>query len=57
MKVVCDTSVIITLHRGEIIDCLEQLFTGVLVPPAVEAECRRPSTRKALLDSGIDDKR
>jgi predicted nucleic acid-binding protein len=48
MKVVCDTSSIIKLQRGGIIDCLGQLFEVVLIPRAVKEECTRPETKAVL---------
>jgi predicted nucleic acid-binding protein len=48
MKVIGDTSSIIKLQRGGALDCLGQLFEAVLIPPAVQAECRRPETQAAL---------
>jgi predicted nucleic acid-binding protein len=48
MKVIGDTSSIIKLQRGGALDCLGQLFAAVLIPPAVQAECRRPETQAAL---------
>lgn len=48
MKVVCDTSSIIKLQRGGVIDCLGELFEKVLIPPAVTEECRQPETKNAL---------
>lgn len=48
MKVVCDTSSIIKLQRGGVIDCLGQLFEVVLIPQAVKVECRKPETKAAL---------
>jgi predicted nucleic acid-binding protein len=48
MKVVCDTSSIIKLQRGGVIDCLGQLFETVLIPQAVKEECQKPETINAL---------
>lgn len=48
MKVVCDTSSIIKLQRGGVIDCLGQLFETVLIAQAVKKECQKPETRAAL---------
>ncbi len=45
MKAICDTSSIIKLQRGGALDCLGQLFEAVLIPPALQAECRKPKTR------------
>lgn len=49
MKAVCDTSSIIKLQRGSVIDCLGQLFEVVLIPQAVQQECLKPETKAALL--------
>jgi predicted nucleic acid-binding protein len=48
MKVICDTSSIIKLQRGGVIDCLGQLFEVVLIPQAVKAECIKPETKAVL---------
>ncbi len=48
MKVVCDTSSIIKLRKGGVIDCLGQLFEVVLIPQAVKEECTRPETKAVL---------
>lgn len=48
MKVVCDTSSIIKLRRGNVIDCLGGLFEAVLIPQAVKEECRKPETKDVL---------
>jgi predicted nucleic acid-binding protein len=48
MKVVCDTSSIIKLQRGGVIDCLGQLFEAVLIPQAVKKECSKPDTKAVL---------
>lgn len=48
MKVVCDTSSIIKLQRGGVIDCLGRLFEAVLIPQAVKEECLKPETKEAL---------
>lgn len=48
MKVICDTSSIIKLQRGGIIDCLGQLFEAVLIPQSVKEECRKPETKAVL---------
>lgn len=48
MKVICDTSSIIKLRKGGVIDCLGQLFEAVLIPRAVEEECKRPETKAVL---------
>ena len=49
MKAICDTSSIIKLQRGSVIDCLGQLFEVVLIPQAVQQECLKPETKAALL--------
>ena len=51
MKAVCDTSSIIKLQRGGVIDCLGQIFEAVLIPEAVKEECQRPETKNALRKS------
>ena len=48
MKVVCDTSSIIKLQRGGVIDCLGQLFEAVIIPQAVKEECTKPETKAVL---------
>jgi predicted nucleic acid-binding protein len=48
MNVVCDTSSIIKLQRGGVIDCLGRIFEVVLIPEAVRDECRQPETKNAL---------
>ncbi len=48
MKVVCDTSTLIKLRKGEVIDCLGQLFDSVLIPQAVKDECQDKETRQCL---------
>ena len=48
MKVVCDTSALIKLQKGEVIDCLGQLFDQILIPPVVQQECQDPQTKAAL---------
>ena len=48
MKVICDTSSIIKLRKGGVIDCLGQLFDAVLIPQAVKEECARPETRAVI---------
>lgn len=49
MKAVCDTSSLIKLQRGGVLDCLGQLFEMVLIPQAVQEECLKPETKAALL--------
>jgi len=46
--VVCDTSSIIKLRKGGVIDCLGQLFEAVLIPQAVKEECIRPETKAVI---------
>ncbi len=48
MKVVCDTCTLIRLRKGDVIDCLGQLFESVLIPPAVQNECQDSETKEAL---------
>ncbi len=48
MKVICDTSSLIKLQKGNVLDCLGLLFDAVLVPVAVQAECKNPDTASAI---------
>lgn len=48
MRVVCDTSSLIKLRKGGVLNCLGQLFDSVVIPLAVEDECRDPETKASL---------
>jgi predicted nucleic acid-binding protein len=48
MRAVCDTSSLIRLQRGGVIDCLGQIFGHVLIAHAVQAECRSEEASAAL---------
>ncbi len=48
MKAVCDTSSLIKLRKGDVLDCLGLLFDVVVIPPAVKAECKDPDTASAI---------
>ncbi len=48
MRVVCDTSTLIKLEKGGVIDGLGALFDGVVIPLAVKDECRDTETKAAL---------
>lgn len=48
MKAVCDTSSLIRLRKGNVIDVLGVLFEAVLVASAVRDECKDPETASAL---------
>lgn len=41
-KAVCDTSALIKLSKGQVLDCLAGLFDKVCIPRGVEEECRNP---------------
>lgn len=45
---VCDTSSLIKLRTGGVVDCLGRIFDTVYIPTAVEAECIDPKTIKEL---------
>ena len=48
--VVSDTSPIRALAHLDLLDVLEQIFSGVLIPPAVEQELRHPPRQYAAVD-------
>ncbi len=48
MQVICDTSSLIKLLKGNVLHCLGSLFDAVLIPPAVKAECKSPETASAI---------
>ncbi len=39
MEAICDTSVLIKLNKGEVLDCLGSLFHRVYLPQGVKEEC------------------
>ena len=45
---VCDTCTLIQLRKGEILYCLNQLFTKVYLPQAVVAECQDAETLEEI---------
>ncbi len=45
---VCDTSSLIKLAKGDALSCLEQLFDYIVVPDAVRSECRTAPLPTAL---------
>ncbi len=48
MQAVCDTSSLIKLRKGNVLDCLGLLFETILIPSAVKAECKDPDTASAI---------
>ncbi len=48
MKAICDTSSLIKLRKGNVLDCLGLLFDIILIPPAVDSECKDPDTASAI---------
>lgn len=46
---ICDTSVLIRLRKGEVIHCLANVFDQILVPGAVQNECK---DEKAMIANG-----
>ena len=48
--VVSDTSPIRALAHLDLLDVLDQIFSGVLIPPAVEQELRHPPRQYARID-------
>ncbi len=45
---ICDTSTLIKLHKGDILDCLGKLFERVYLPKEVKEECQDPELSKAI---------
>ncbi len=41
--IVCDTSSLIRLYKGGVLDLLEKLFEKIYIPLAVKAECQTPT--------------
>ncbi len=54
MKAICDTSSLIKLRKGDVFDCLGLLFDAILIPPAVENECKDPDTVAAITKAFIE---
>ena len=54
MQAICDTSSLIKLRKGDVLDCLGLLFDRVLIPPAVKAECKDPDTASAIIKDYIE---
>lgn len=48
MRVICDTCSLIKLRKGDVVDCLGQLFDDVLIPIAVKDECQDSETKACL---------
>jgi len=48
MKAICDTSSLIKIRKGNVIDSLGLLFDAVLLPSAVKEECTDPETSAML---------
>jgi hypothetical protein len=53
VKAVCDTSTLIRLNRGGVIQCLGQVFEKVLIPEGVREECQSPETKGIFRQSFI----
>ncbi len=47
-NVVCDTSSLITFHKGNVLFCLERLFDKIIVPHAVSQESLDPEVSEFL---------
>jgi len=45
---VCDTSTLIKLHKGGLLDCLGKLFERIYLPNGVKEECLDPELSKAI---------
>ncbi len=45
---ICDTSTLIRLQKGEVLECLGQLFDKIYLPEAVVIECEDEFTAKGL---------
>ncbi len=43
-----DTSTLIRLRKGKVLECLQSLFSKVYLPQAVKDECRDPQTAAAI---------
>jgi predicted nucleic acid-binding protein len=51
---VCDTSTLIRLRKGSVLDCLGKLFNKIYIPEAVLLECQDPLTQEAIRQTLIE---
>lgn len=56
MKAICDTSTLIRLNRGGVVQCLGQIFEKILIPEGVREECQSPEAKRILRRSFIEVK-